>query len=232
MAEEKTRKELLEEPDPFMAFIDKARDFIKKYQQYIVTITLAVFILAVVVSGWIYFKRQAENKASFMLGNALASLNAITQTNSLQKTPSVAEYESVRKKFKEIIDAFGSTGAGKAALLNYADLSYLTKNYDEAIKTYQKALEVFGDQPEFKNLILNGLAYSYEGKKDMDNAIKYFNMIASDDNAIMKDQALYNLGRIYAELGKKDKEIEAYKQIVKKYPDSMYFQLAKEKIAG
>lgn len=233
MVEDKTRKELLEEPDPFIVFIGRVVDFAKKYQQQIVMTAMAVFIGAVVISGVVYFKRQTDDKAAALLGKAIASYSKIThKTTGIQKTPTVAEYEEARKIFKEVMDKYGSTGSGKAALLNYADLSYLVKDYDQAIKSYEKALNDFGGQPEFKNLILNGLASSYEEKQDLENAIKYFDLIVSGNNALMKDQALFNLALIYEKQGKKDKEVESYKRIISEFPDSTYAQIAKEKIAG
>ena len=57
-------------------------------------------------------------------------------------------------------------------------------------------------------------------------------MIASDDNAVMKDQAFFNLGRIYESNGKMKLMKDAFGRIVSDYPDSMYFELAREKVSG
>jgi tetratricopeptide (TPR) repeat protein len=235
MAEDKTRKELLEEPDPFMVFVGKALEFVKKYQQQIIMAIMAVFIVVVAFSGMVYYQHHAEEKAADMLGKAIAKYNSLVQKDPNimnPKDPTPAEYEQAQKPFQEIIDKYGSTGAGKAALINYADICYRAKKYDDAIKAYEKALGDFGSQAAFKNLILNGLAYSYEAKQDTENAAKYFNMIVTDESAVMKDQALFNLGRMYEKLGKTEQQMEVYKRIVAEYPNSMYFQLAKEKIAG
>ena len=235
MVEDKTRKELLEEPDPFLVFVGRALAFVKKYQQQILLAVMAVFIAAVAVSGMLYYQRHSEEKAAEMLGQAISKYNSLMRKDPKMISymePSAEEYDKSKKAFQEIMDKYGSTGAGKAALLNYADLCYRTKEYEEAIKSYEKALDNIGDQAAFKNLILNGLAYSYEAKQDIENAAKYFNMIVADEGAVMKDQALFNLGRIYEKLGKPEQQMEVYKRIVAEYPNSMYFQLAKEKIAG
>jgi tetratricopeptide (TPR) repeat protein len=235
MVEDKTRKELLEEPDPFMVFVGRTLEFVKKYQQQIIMAAMAVFIAVVAGSGMVYYQRHQEEKAAEMLGKAISKYNSLMRKDpkmiSFQE-PSAEDYDKSKKAFQEIMDKHGSTGAGKAAPLNYADLCFRTKQYDDAIKSYEKALNEFGDQAAFKNLILNGLAYSYEAKEDTENAAKYFNMIVSDESAAMKDQALFNLGRMYEKLGKTNQQKEVYKRIVAEYPDSMYFQLAKEKIAG
>lgn len=226
MKEEQSRKELLEEPDPFLEFVGNMLEFVKKYQRQIMASVGAVVAVAIVITGVIYYKNQSENRAAMMLGKTLAQYNAIKKDES-----AFIAYEDVKKRFKNIAEKYGSTGAGKAAILQYAEVCYLTGSYDEAIKIYNQALDALG-KTEFKTMILSGLAYSYEGKEDYEQAVKYFEMIASDDAAVMKDQALFNLGRMYGKLGKPEQEKEAFSKLVSDYPESMYFDLASEKIAG
>jgi tetratricopeptide (TPR) repeat protein len=226
MSEDQSRKELLEEPDPFLVFVGQMLEFVKKYQKQIMASVGAVVAVAIVITGVVYYKNQSEDRAAMMLGKEIAKYNAIKKDES-----SFIAYEAVKKNFKNISEKYGSTGAGKAALLQYADLCYLTKSYDEAIKVYNQALGVLG-KTEFKTMILSGLAYAYEGKEDYEQAVKYFEMIAADDAAVSKDQALFNLGRMYGKLGKPDLEKEAFSKLVVDYPGSMYFDLASEKIAG
>jgi len=227
MAEEKSRKELLEEPDPFMVFVGKCFAFAKKHQMQMTAAAGTLLVLIIVISGVIYFKMKADDRASQLLGKAIAKLTAIQPSEA-----SFIEYEATKKLFKDILDKYGSTGAGKAALLHYANLCYQTKAYDEAIKSYTEALDVFENKKEFKTPILSSLAYSYEGKENYEKAAAYFETIVADPNAVMNDQALFNLGRIYGKQGNTDSEKEMYSRIVAEYPDSMYFEIAKEKLAG
>ena len=225
MSDEKTRKELLEEPDPFLVFWGQAIDFAKQYQKQIVAAVGAVVAVAIVITGVVYYKKQAEDRASMMFGNAIAKYNAIKNDES-----SFIAYEALKKEFKNISEKYGSTDVGRAALLQYADLCYQTKNYDEAIKAY-KALDAMG-QTTFKSVILSGLAYAYEGKAEYQEAAKYFEMIVADNSAVFKDQALFNLGRMYEKMGKPEKEKEVLGRLVAEYPDSMFFDIASGKIAG
>ncbi len=226
MKEEQSRKELLEEPDPFLEFVGIMLAFVKKYQKQIIASVSAVVVVAIAIIGVVYYKNQSEDRAAMMLGKTMAKYNAIQKDES-----AFIAYEEVKKRFKNISEKYGSTGAGKAALLQYADVCYLTKNYDEAIKSYNQALAALG-KTEFKTLILSGLAYSYEGKEDYEQAVKYFEMIVADAAAVSKDQAFFNLGLLYDKLGKPEQEKEAFRKLVSDFPESMYFDLANEKIAG
>jgi tetratricopeptide (TPR) repeat protein len=226
MSEDLSRKELLEEPDPFLVFVGRMLEFGKKYQKEILGAIGAVVALAIVITGVVYYKNQTEDRAAVLLGKAMNKYNAVKKGDTAP-----AAYEEVKKEFKALADKYRSTGAGKAALLQYADLCYLTKNYDDAIAGYEKALDALGDT-EFRTMILNGLAYAWEGKGDYEQAAGYFEKIIGEDTAVSKDQALFNLGRMYGKLGKTDKEKEMYARLVAEYPDSLFFDLASEKIAG
>ena len=48
----------------------------------------------------------------------------------------------------------------------------------------------------------------------------------------MRDEALYNLGRLYDELGQTEKSREAYKKIVSDHQDFIYIELVKERLSG
>jgi len=226
MNEDLSRKELLEELDPFLVFVGRMLEFRKKYQKQIVTAVGAIVALAIVVTGVMYYKNQTEDQAAALLGKAMTKYNAVKKGDA-----AAAAYEEVKKEFQALTEKYRSTSAGKVALLQYADLCYLTKNYDDAIKGYEKAPDALGNT-ESSTLIFNGLAYSWEGKEDYERAAGYFEKIVADNAAVSKDQALFNLGRMYGKLGKMDKEKEAFSKLVAEYPDSLYFELASEKIAG
>ena len=229
MSDDKSRKEMLEElgePDPFLVFVGQMMEFGKKYQKQILAAVGAVVAVAIVITGVVYYKNQSEDRAATMLGKTIAKYNSIKKDES-----SFIAYEEVKKSLKNISEKYGSTGAGKAALLQYADICFLTKNYDEAVTAYNHALDALG-KTEFKSMIISGLAYSYQGKEDDEQAVKYFEMITKDEAAVMKDEAFFNLGLLYGKMGKPEQEKEAFTKLVSEYPDSMFFDLASEKIAG
>ena len=112
----------------------------------------------------------------------------------------------------------------------YANICYNAGDFDAATKLYNKALSDFENNPFVKNLILSSIAYCQEGKKDYNTAAKYLEMIMSGSDDANKDETLFNLGRLYAVLGNKDKSAEAFNKIISDYKDSSYLEIAKEKI--
>ena len=53
----------------------------------------------------------------------------------------------------------------------------------------------------------------------------------SDPDSNNRDEALFNLGVLYEKLGDTDKSHQAFKQILSSYPNSMYFDIVKEKLS-
>ena len=131
-----------------------------------------------------------------------------------------------------ILDKYSEKNAGKLARIIYANICYNAGNADKAIELYDKAIQEVENDASFKNLVLSGLAYAHEAKKDYKTAIRYFETIANGNDPLMKDEAFFNLGRLYAETGEGEKSMNAFKTIVSDYTDSLYLELAKERVAG
>ena len=141
-------------------------------------------------------------------------------------------YEKMKDAYENILRKYKNKQGAKIARLIYANLSLDAGNADQAILLYESALKDFERETSFTNFILSSLGYAYEKKHDYQQAITYFNRISSGDDAVMKDVALFNLGRLYGELGDGPKSREAYGRLASDYTDSIYFEIAKEKAAG
>ena len=148
-----------------------------------------------------------------------------------EKGPEIA-YQDVQKDFQSIIGKYSRKAGGKLAGVLYANMCYRAGEYEISVGLFKQALDDFADNPLLKGLILSGLGYTLEGKKDFPAAVTRFEEIVSDPDAIMKDEALFCLGRIYAKMGDTAKSTGAYKKIVSDFSDSIYIELAKEKIPG
>ena len=227
MAQNVSSKGLLEEEDPLAEKMKQLLSWAKTYRKPLITVTVIVVVLVAGVSGYLYYRHVRENKALEKLSQAMLKYEMAQRNNG----PFTA-YTAASADFEDIVKNLGNTDAGRLALIQYADVCYSMKDYDKAISLYKKAMATYGDNPLLKDMILNGLAYAYEGKGDFKNAISNFEEIANNPLASIKDEALFNLGMLYAKTGKPDQSQKAYQQIIKDYPDSIYFALAREKVAG
>jgi TolA-binding protein len=222
----RSRKRDLNNPDEFISFWTKAFDFITAHKVQ-VSCALGLFLVLLIVAVTsLYFLKQSEDKAFSLLEQGINKYQTLLKTEDPDKA-----YRDAGKDFEQIIKKYPGRKGGKLARLFYADICYDNKDYDKAIILYNPLLADFNDQPFLKNLVLNGLGYSYEAKKDYKTASEYFEMVATDQDYPIKDEALFNLGEIYAAVGNKDKSKNAFEKILSDYPESMYTEIVKEKIA-
>ena len=221
----RSRKRQLEEPDKFISFTAKFLGFLTKYKVPTLSVLGVIFAIIIVCSSVYYYSHRAESKASVMLATSLAEYEKIKAEQGAVKA-----CREVANDFNQIIENNWGKDSAKIARVMYANICYNAGEFDTATELYNKALSDFENNPFVKNLILRGIAYSQEGKKDYKTAAKYLEMIISGSDDANKDETLFNLGRLYAAMGDKDKSSEAFNKIISDYKNSSYLELAKEKM--
>ena len=227
MAQKLTRKQLLKEPDEFITFSGKLIQWLTTYKQQASLAVGIVFALLVATAGFQAYLRHAENKASELLTESLAQY----QTAMKDKDP-VKAYQAVEKSFTRILDDYSSRPMGKIAGIEFANICFRAGEFDKAISLYKTALDDFSDTPFYKNLILSSLGYAFEGKKDYDSAVKYYEMLTASADPTLKDLSLYNLASVYEKMGNREKSKATFARIAAEFPNSTYLEIAKEKSLG
>ena len=222
----RARKRDLENPDEFITFWTKLFNFVTEHKFQVSCALTFLIVLLIVAAVTVYYLRQSENKAFFLLQQGVAKYQTLMRAGN----PSKAFLEA-EKDFGLILEKYSNRKGGKLARLTYADMCYAAGDYDKAIANFSKLLEDFNDEPFLKNLVLSSLGYSYNAKKDYKTSAKYFEMIVTTPDYNNKDEALFNLGELYAKIGEKDKSLDAFKKILSDHTGSMYTEIAKEKIA-
>ena len=223
----RSRKRDLDKPDEFISFWTKVFGWISEYKLIFSSALGVMVVVIIVIMGMIYGIKKSEDKAFALLQQGIINYQTKLKTN----TPETA-YLDVEKDFQLIMDKYSNRTGGKLAGFIYANICYAAKDYNKAIELYNKSLINFNDRLFIKNLILNGLGYAYKAKKNYKTAAKYFEIIASDPYYSIKDEALFNLGELYAAAGDHEKSTSAFKKIISDHSDSMYIELVKERVTG
>ena len=223
----KTRKELLKEPDEFLTFSSKLIKLAIEYKTHLTYALGIILVLAVIISGVRFFSIRAENNASALLDKSLTKYNGI---KSEKQTDAV--YDEVSADFQFILNKYKGKESAKLARLIYANICYNAGKYKQAIELYKTALTEFAKYPMIHHQILSNLGYAYEQEEDYSTAAGYFEKISSAPEPIMRDEALYHLGRLYDKLGENEKSREAYTKILTDHQDFIYIDLVKEQMSG
>lgn len=220
-----TRKQLLKEPDEFLTFSGKAIQFVANNQRLVLGVLTGVVVIVLAFAGFGYFSKLSERRAYAMFEQGRSHYLAEISGG---KAP--LSQKEAGEQFEEVLRKYPSTNAARLTLLVYADMSYHRRDYQKAIELYQKALSAFSGDDAIKKLIWNGLAHSYEAKKAYQSAAEYFRKITESQDNFMKGDAYYNLARMMEALNHQEKALEAYKKVIEAHPDSVGFEIAKDKV--
>jgi len=223
----KTRKELLREPDEFMTISGKLIGFAVDHKNQLAYALGIIVILALIISGYRFFSIRAENNASALLDKSLTKYNSL----KTDKQPDEV-YGEVSADFQFILDKYKGKESAKLARIIYANICYNAGKYKQAIELFKTALTDFAKYPMIHQQILSNLGYAYEQEKDYSTAVGYFEKISTAPEPIMRDEALFHLGRLYDKLGENEKSREAYNKILTDHQDFIYIDLVKERMSG
>ena len=223
----KTRKELLREPDEFMTISGKLIGFAVDHKNQLAYALGIIVILALIISGYRFFTIRAENNAAALLDKSLTKYNSL----KTDKQPDEV-YGEVSADFQFILDKYKGKESAKIARLTYANICYDAGKYKQAIELYKTALTEFEKYPMIHYQILSNIGYAFEQEADYTTAVGYFEKISSAPEPILRDDALYHLGRLYEKLGENEKSREAFNKILTDHQDFIYIDLVKERMSG
>ena len=223
----KTRKELLREPDEFMTISGKLIGFAIDHKNQLTYALGIIVALALIFSGIRFFSIRSENNASALLDKSLTKYNSV----KAEKKPEEV-YGDVSADFQFILDKYKGKESAKIARLTYANICYDAGKYKQAIELYKTALTEFEKYPMIHYQILSNIGYAFEQEADYTTAVGYFEKISSAPEPILRDDALYHLGRLYEKLGENEKSREAFNKILTDHQDFIYIDLVKERVSG
>jgi tetratricopeptide (TPR) repeat protein len=217
-----SRKKLLKEPDEFLTFSARLFQYTLEHKYQLLAALGGIVAVVLIVTGIQFYSLQRSKEAFALLEKSRARYEKLLGEKDAQTA-----YEEVKSDFEHILDKYGNKVGGKLARVMFADICYRAENLDQAIFLYEKALADFQD-PFIRNSIFSGLAYAHEKKQAYEKAAEYFEKIAASADPVLKGEALFNIGRLYAALGDHEKSQTAYQQLVAEQPDSIYIDLVKE----
>lgn len=222
----RSRKRDLNDPDEFVTFWTKLFEFADKHKVQVASALGFIIVLIIVAGITGYSLKKSEDRAFSLLQQGITKYQTLMKTGDANKA-----YKDAGKDFERIMEKYSGRNGGKLANLIYANMCYAAKDYDKAIAIYKKLLADFNDEPFITNLILNALGYSYGAKKDYKSSAEHFERIVTTPDYRLKDEALFNLGELYAATGNNVKSINAFKKILSDHSGSMYTEIVKEKVA-
>lgn len=221
------RKRTLEQPDEFITVSSRMLNYVVENPMKVGLAFAAVILAAAIVVGMRYASVRKEENAFTLLNNAVHAYET-----EKGEADAVKAYEKVKGEFETLVTDYGSKHSGRIARVVYADIAYQAGKTDKAITLYEKALPGFQKDAHMKALILNGLGYAYEQKNDPEKAVGYFRQVAEAETGMLRDNAKYNMGRLYTKMGKKDEGEKFFQELAQKEGEFIYKDMVKSQING
>lgn len=204
----------LKSPDAFFKSMLAFLIYLKNNVKALLSIAGVIILITVIVVLYNYIDGRKQEKAR------VAFYEVTKQMQSLDEN----DIKSAIALLESKLDEFGKTDAGAEATYLLAELYYGEKDWENAIKFYQKALAIT-KKKLMKDLITLGLAYSMENKGDNQGANNAFQSLL-DNATVYPEVAELGFARTSAKLGEIEKAKMSYESVIMKYPDTEYARYA------
>ena len=222
-------KKKLKEPDEFISFNEKAFIFITHHSRSIAV--GGIIVLIIILS--IFFYQKWESKKEENAYQLFTLAVEIYQNISIpSREGSNQEYKILLEKFKEVSEKFPRTSSGKLSVLYQGNLHLRLGEFEEAIQAYERFLQKRGEEKLYRSFALEGLGYSFEGKKDYKKAIHAYQKILQTGENFQISHAYLGMGRCFEKLGENKEALENYKSFLKVSQKSMMTNMVLRKISN
>ncbi len=231
-----TRKEI-KQPDEFITLSGRAIEWARGHVREVIIGVALLLALGLALWAWSVYAAKQEARASHLLAEAQALLRPPAPAtaggqaadNRTAKADPDAEARALAL-LQDLAKNYRRTDASRVGRLLLAQGYYEDGKYDEAIEMYEDFLKT-GSKPELKAMAQEGLAYSYEAKKNFTHALDAYEKLSRMPLANVQGWAYMGMARCYERLGKLQKAIDTYRKLLAEYPQHPDARVAKATIA-
>ena len=205
-------KKKLKKPDEFITLTERTFLFITHHSRSIAVGAGIVLILLLCIFSFEKWEKKNEENAYQMFHLAVETYEMVS---SPYRDGSPQEYRAVLEKFDEVITKYPRTSSGKIAMLFKGNIYLRLGEFDDAIKAYEAFLQKTGKEKLYRSFALDGLGYSYGGKKEYEKAVDAYQRLAGLGEGFQSADAYLGLGRCYEKIGKSKESLENYKSFIR-----------------
>ncbi|MBI5249214.1 MAG: tetratricopeptide repeat protein [Desulfomonile tiedjei] len=226
MAEKKTRKELLKEPDEFISFSSRViRHARENPKNYAMAAVLAVLIVLGVLA-WFAYRNHQEVASHEMFEKAYQGYEEIAYQDSV----SPEKLDKVLDQLDQVAKDYSSLSAGEMALLYSGHVLYKKHDYKGALERYSRMQNTNLVKSGLGPLVLYHMAMTRMALKEYDQALLLFDELSKDNNSPYRREAYSSTAKLYELMGKNKEAVQAYRQYLKMFPEAPDATFVKTKI--
>ena len=218
--------------------IVRVTNFLENRAREIRFVAVALGIILVGLSGYLYWQDRLNTEASELLAEAMAVMRTpvIASTDEEKEeleSPQLTlngdvysseheKLEAAMLKFLATAEAYPSTPAGIAGRYHAAAILTLLERPEDAKQHYQYVIE-HGAEDVYHRMAVMGLAELQIITGDHDQAIDTLNSLSSKEEADLPvDAVLMRLGQAYEMAGMRSDALTTYERVSSEFPESPY----------
>jgi len=221
------KKDMLKDQDEFLSLSQKALKYAQGHtkQVYVALGAIAVVaVLTVLVS--MLFETSRKNVLA-KESEALKYYDVNSPVPGDKPMSSADRLKKAKELFAEVADKHSGSPVAVQALYYKANTDMEMGNLDAAIDGYKKLMDKAASDKVMMSLVGKRLAEAYLAKGNMQGAVDSYKKVAATEGGYLRDDAHYQLAKIYEGMGKKEDALAEYRAIIKDFPNSLLLDDAK-----
>ena len=190
----------------------------------------AILFVLVITLGIVWMKGEKKEAANSALSSAMAMYQTTVAQIKEDSDTGTEKLELALESLNEVASEYASAPQGQTASLFKANVLYRLGRYQEAAATIEELdarnHELVSDINAFYLL-----ARSYEAMEDFKMAIESYKVAKGRSLGDMSAVIDIDLARCHELLGDMETAISIYREILSEYPDTIFANRAKMKLA-
>lgn len=227
----------------FARTVAAARDVIEARRGVATKAVAAIVVIGLLVGGVLWWRSARNSRANALLASALATYEMPVippeppAPGSPPPVPRPGTFQSETDrlnaslpKFLEAAEANPGSDAAITARFHAAGILAALGSYADAEQQYQQVIDRAGGSIYGRTARL-GMAQAQVAQGKFDSAIAVYTDLSRDTaSTIPLDSVLLQLGRAYAQAGKKEEAVRSFTRIVDEFPQSTYAAEARQEL--
>lgn len=209
-------KKLLSEPDELTGHASRIVRFIQARLPLVAMIAGGVLLTAVIAGGYLYYQAEAEEEPRRLFDQAMGYFRGMLTSTGVADQ----DLQRAAATFHVVVERFPSSRVAPFAQFYAGVAAAEMRDYAAAIRDHEEFLRRFAGHSELMPFVYQQLGYARLGRGEPAEALKAFQAVLSMNQALTKDQAYEEIGRIYIRTGQREAALTTYQELIKTFPES------------
>lgn len=206
----------LTEPDEFVGLATRLVQFLRDRLTLFASAVGAVLLVGLVAGGYRYYRLEAEAEPQSLYTQAGAyARGMLTSTGVVGR-----DLRRAAATYRVIVERFPSSRVAPLAQFYAGATAAEMQDYAAAVQDHEEFLRRYPKAGTLVPFAYQQLGYARLARGELPEALKAFQTVLSLDQALNKDQAYEEIGRLYLTLGQRQAALETYQELIKQFPDS------------